>query len=227
MIEKGEMPMSQEKAEQATGDIKSGSTFVSTMSATMLMEMVARACTKDRRAFEILYEYYEGPLGKRIAYLIGDKDTAYELYQETFIRFWIHLPMQPPLSFEAWLYRIARNIALDHLRHKHKLEFLPLATEIDVNETGTLPYSEFLSATGHEENVCEMACVKQALSEMSPRYRICVLLQDLWGYSQGEIAQSLGISESAVSSNVSRGHKQLRTAYREMMRPDKFDGKEG
>src|SRR5712692_4998273 len=46
---------------------------------------------------------------------------------------------------------------------------------------------------------------------------VCVLLQDLWGYSQHEIADALGIRESAVSANVSRGHKQLRTAYWNMM----------
>ena len=45
---------------------------------------------------------------------------------------------------------------------------------------------------------------------------MCVLLQDVWGYSQREIAETLAISEKAVSSNVSRGHKQLRTAYQNM-----------
>ncbi|MDQ2714222.1 MAG: RNA polymerase sigma factor [Chloroflexota bacterium] len=182
----------------------------------MLKEIVERACAKDRLAFGSLYELYKEPLGKRLAYLIGDKDVAYELYQEMFIHFWKRLPIPPPLNFEAWLYRIARNAAFDYLRHVKRLEFLPLLEQEDAGSSG-YPNGETLSETGFEERVCELICIQQALMKMSPQYRICVLLQDLWGYSQQEIAASLGIRESAVSANISRGHKQLRAAYWKMM----------
>lgn len=202
------------------------STPTSIGSGTLLRETVERACTKDRLAFSSLYEHYKDPLGKRLAYLIGDKDIAYELYQELFISFWKRLPMPPPLNFEAWLYRIARNLAFDYLRRVKRLEFSPLP-EQEISESGASPLSDPLGTMGHEERVCEMMCVQQALAEMSPQYRICVLLQDLWGYSQHEIAESLGISESTVSANVSRGHKQLRVAYRNMMNAESASRKGG
>lgn len=107
-------------------------------------------------------------------------------------------------------------MALDYLRHVKRLEFLPLPEQEDGGLSG-YPSSEPLTETGFEERVCELICIQQALTEMSPQYRVCVLLQDLWGYTQQEIAASLGIRESAVSANVSRGHKQLRTAYWNMM----------
>jgi RNA polymerase sigma-70 factor (ECF subfamily) len=208
--------MFHEKEEQAKGQQTPIPASASTFSGTTLREIVERACAKDRLAFGSLYEHYKEPLGKRLAYLIGDKNAAYELYQETFIHLWIRLPIPPPLNFEAWLYRIARNAAFDYLRHMKRVEFLPLPEQEESGPSG-YPSSESLSETGFEERVCEMMCIQQALTEMSPHYRVCVLLQDLWGYSQQEIAESLGIRESAVSANVSRGHKQLRTAYWNMM----------
>jgi RNA polymerase sigma-70 factor (ECF subfamily) len=195
-----------------------------------LAEVVARACKKDRQAFEILYEYYRNPLGKRLRYLVNNQETAYDLYQETFIRVWRYLPDSGygPEHFEPWLYRIARNLAISHLRHDRKFEVLPLsfqdARERNLEEdipTDYVPWivglAKYLNIAGHEEQVCDMLCLKEALAKMSPRYRTCLLLQVYWGYSQEEIAQVLDISVKTVSTNVSRGYRQLRTIYTNMM----------
>jgi hypothetical protein len=61
-----------------------------------------------------------------------------------------------------------------------------------------------------------LVCISLRIPWVSPQYRVCVLLQNVWGYSQREIAETLKITEKAVSSNVSRGHKQLRMAYQNM-----------
>ena len=74
-----------------------------------------------------------------------------------------------------------------------------------------------LSEAGHEEKVCDQLLIEAALAMMSAQYRECVLLQDDWGLTQREIASKLGISASTVSSNVSRGYKQLREIYTKLL----------
>ncbi len=76
--------MFHEKEEQTRGQQAHIPASASPLSGTTLREIVERACAKDRLAFGSLYELYQESLGKRLAYLIGDKDVAYELYQETF-----------------------------------------------------------------------------------------------------------------------------------------------
>jgi RNA polymerase sigma-70 factor (ECF subfamily) len=181
-----------------------------------LAEAIEKAQARDHAAFERLYEHYRIPLWRRLFYLIGNKESAYDLFQEAFLRVWKSLPeKRAEVQFEPWLYRIAKNLAIDYLRSTKQLTFLSLP-ESESDEPKEYALFGLLSSAGHEESICEMMCIQQALERMSPQYRVCVLLQDVWGYSQHEIAESLAISEKTVSSNVSRGHKQLHMAYRNM-----------
>ena len=176
----------------------------------LLTEAVQRAQARDRAAFEILYLHYKALIWKRLVHLVGDKEIVHDLFQETFLRAWNKLPeTRNVLQFEPWLKRIAANLAIDYLRHEKKLLFLPLPEdEPEGHSLFAFPY-----VAGPEEQVSEVECIQQALSQMSPRYRVCALLQDQWGFSQREIAQLLNISEKGVSSYISRGREQLRLAY--------------
>ena len=186
-----------------------------------LAEVVKKAQARDHAAFEELYEYYKIPLWRRLFYLVGNKESAYDLFQETFLRVWNHLPEKTPeIDFEPWLYRIAKNLAIDYFRHTIQLTFLPLP-ESEPDEPKERILFGLLSSVGHEESICERLSIQQALEHMSPQYRVCVLLQDVWGYSQREIAKWLAISEKAVSSNVSRGRKQLSVAYQSAANSEK------
>jgi len=174
---------------------------------------VATAKTGDEDAFARLYEYYQVSLGKRLYHLVSDQEIASELYQEVFITVFKEFKKKTSIpDFQPWLYRVAANKAIDYLRRKKQLEFVSLSeTKTDDSENYRL--SVILSEESHEDHVCETECIKQAFAEMSLQYRVCVLLQEQWGYSQKEIAGMLGITEKSVSSNVTRGRKQLHTAY--------------
>jgi RNA polymerase sigma-70 factor, ECF subfamily len=196
------------------GDSPTGS--VASNELLPLAEAIKKARARDHAAFQRLYEHYKIPLWRRLLYLVKDQESAYDLFQETFLRVWKGLPEKSSeVDFEPWLYRIAKNLAIDHLRRTSSLTFLSLS-ESETDEPKEYTLLGLLSSAGHEEQVCEMLCLQQALEQISPQYRVCTLLQDVWGYSQREIAESLAISEKAVSSNVSRGRKQLRIAYQNM-----------
>lgn len=180
-------------------------------------EAMERVQMKDTAAFEMLYEYYQQPLGRCLTYLVGDREAAFDLYQDTFQELWTRLPERSFIkNFEAWLYTIARRKAIDYLRHEKKITFVSFPEE-DPNKPGAYVLSGLISIVGPEDRTCEVMCIKQALEAMSVQCRTCVLLQDLWGYSQSEIADFLEISVKTVSANVSRGHAQLRAAYARLM----------
>ncbi len=186
---------------------------------TLIAGVVASAQVGNEEAFTWLFEYYKGSLGKHLYYLVNcDWNTAHDLYQDTFIIVYEQFKKGTSIpDFQPWLYRVATNLAIDYLRRKKKLMFVPLPeSETDDPEEYTL--FGLLSEEGHEARVCEVSCIRQALAEMSLQYRTCVLLQELCGYSQKEIAELLNITEKAVSSNVSRGRKQLREAYLRMVK---------
>lgn len=174
-----------------------------------LADIVRRAQARDHAAFEKLYQAFKTPIWRCLVSLVGEREVVNDLFQETFLRAWNGLPgTSGDLQFGPWLKRIAANAAIDYLRHNAIIEFFPL-TDADQDEVELfLP-----QVAGPEASVSERECLKQALAALLPRYRICVLLQDQWGFSQREIAQLLSITEKCVSSYSSRGRAQLRQIY--------------
>ncbi|MGB8347526.1 MAG: RNA polymerase sigma factor [Ktedonobacteraceae bacterium] len=177
-----------------------------------LAEIVQRAQTRDHAAFEYLYHHFKTSIWRRLIFLVGEKEIVNDLFQETFLRAWNGLPgTSSDLQFGSWLKRIAANVAIDYLRHNAAIEFFPL-TGTNWEESQSL----LLQVAGPEASVSERECIEQALAAMLPRYRICVLLQDQWGFSQREIAQLLSITEKCVSSYICRGRGQMRQIYKRL-----------
>jgi RNA polymerase sigma-70 factor (ECF subfamily) len=173
-------------------------------------DLVQRAKARDHVAFESLYEYHKQPVWNRLIHLVKEREAAYDLFQETFLRAWNKLPaLNDDEHFESWLHRIAANLAVDYLRHEKKLLILPLSED----DTGVEMPSVLLQTPGPEEHAGEKERIEQAFQYVSPRHRICLLLHDQWGFSQREIAALLNISEKSVSAYMVRGREQFRLLY--------------
>ena len=182
-----------------------------------LTEALECARNGDRQGFTKLYTHYQELYGRHLFHLVGDLEVARDLYQEAFVRLWKELAAKQPIpNFEAWLHVVTKNLAIDYLRRSKHLTFRPLP-ESDSDDPEEYVLFGRISTPGHEVFVIEMDCLIQALAKMSQQYKVCLLLQEVWGLSQREIAKTLGISESAVSANVSRGMRQIRTMYKHMM----------
>lgn len=174
--------------------------------------------------FEMLYEYYQEPIERYLVKWVHDQESACELCQDTFERFWKFLLSQETTSqqtayYKNLLYKIARNCAIDYLRKTKKFEFLPLI-ESETDEPKVHARLANLSVEGHEELICEQLYLQEvlaALAAMSPKYRRCFELQAELGLTQRKIAVLLGISESAVSANISRSRERLEWLYTRMM----------
>jgi len=162
--------------------------------------------------FEIIYGLFQEPIERYLVTRINDQESARELCQDTFERLWNFLLrqetiLQPTAYYKNWLYKTATNLAIDKYRHKMLIDFVPLPEDE--------AYTRFVEMTveGHESWLCNFDRLQEALAQLSPQYRNCVELHKICGYSLQETAAKLGITESTVSANASRGKARLYRKY--------------
>lgn len=163
----------------------------------------------DRAAFEGLFQQYKDKIFSYQLSLVGDIEDARDLTQMTFLRVWEKLPtLQDESRFMPWLYKIARNVAYDHWRRKKKALLLPWE---DLTEQHGM-----MSTPSPEEGVLEAELVRLALAELPPKYRECLLRQTIYGFSQEEIAEFVGISKESVRTYLCYARRQFRQAYQRL-----------
>lgn len=134
-----------------------------------------------------------------IARRVRDRDAVDDILQEVFLKAdrGLHA-VKSPGSISAWLYRIAANAIADHYRAQLPWEELP-----DDDE---------LAAPAPERNyVAELAtCLQPLIAELPVTYRSALLLSEIEGLPQKEVALRLGLSLSGAKSRVQRGRDKLR-----------------
>ncbi|MDQ6693557.1 MAG: RNA polymerase sigma factor [Chloroflexota bacterium] len=168
------------------------------------------ALTRDARlgseaAFSALFERFQTPIVNYINRLVDDWDMANDLAQDTFLKAYSALPRTDDgLQISPWLYRIATNTALDALRRRKRITWLPFTAEIEPRS----PYPD--PATGHAEG----DAISKALVQVPADQRVCLVLNMYQGLSYKEIAEMLGISVNLVAVRIYRGREKFIEAYK-------------
>ncbi len=163
---------------------------------------MARFCQGDAPAFDALFQRYAGPVHGYLTRLTGSPATAEDLVQLTFLslvrargRF------QPGSRFKPWLYAIATNAARDSQRRNRRPE--------ELTPEGELPASIPADTPAPRDSGLEQA-VHRALAQLPEGQRIPILLHRFEGMSFAEVADALGLTESAVKVRAHRGYARLR-----------------
>ena len=143
----------------------------------------------------------------RLAYrLSGNQHDAEDLTQETFIRVFRSLKNYQPGTFEGWLHRITTNLFLDMVRHRNKIRMEALPEDYErVEGKSVTPEEEYTRSTLDP-------VLQRALDELSPEYRVAVILCDVVGMSYEDIATTLGVKLGTVRSRIHRGRSQLKAS---------------
>jgi RNA polymerase sigma-70 factor, ECF subfamily len=174
--------------------------------------LVEQVRTGDEDAFERLYVLYTSRIFSYLRGLVGNTEVAHELTQQVFLQVWQHLSqLHDALRFKAWLYRIARNVAIDYERRERKGSYWLSWEQL---EEGQTPYGEL----SFETLLAEKDLLQKALATLPFKLRECLLLQTIGGFSQREIAVVLNLGEQSVSTYMSQARKQLRAAFRRFER---------
>ena len=154
--------------------------------------------------FEQLFGQYHGSIHAYLCRLVGDRKQAEDLTQDAFVKAYRALPRLPQeANARAWLYRIATNTALDWLRRRALVSWLPLFDR---------DHHPAVQATFVDRSL-ESVAVQQALKRLPPRYRVPLVLYACQGLSTQEIAEILHISRGAVKTRLFRSREKFRRIY--------------
>jgi RNA polymerase sigma-70 factor (ECF subfamily) len=166
------------------------------------------------RSFADIFDDYQRPIYNYLLRMTQDQAVAEDLTQETFIRVHRGLPgFRGEASLATWVYRIATNVSLDHFRRRSTVTER-VTRSLDVVETDQegLPDNKAASpeqlAAASEMSVC----VQDFIWQLPPNYRAALVLHDLQGMKNGEIAEVLDVSLDTVKIRLHRARKKLREA---------------
>lgn len=168
----------------------------------------------DKSAFESLLDKYHNKIINFIYRFIGDKTEAQDLAQEVFLRVYrFAQDYTPKAKFSTWIYKIAKNLALNELRRK-KLHRLLSLDGVFSTEEGEISFPQIdnnnISARADMEKQDLINAVKKAIDCLPANQKLAVILRRYDDLPYSEIAGIIGCSESAVKSLLNRAKEALK-----------------
>jgi RNA polymerase sigma-70 factor (ECF subfamily) len=166
-------------------------------------EAVTLAKRGDRDALRYLYVTYASAVNRRVQGIVHDAHEAEDLTHDVFTKLVTALAKyeEREVPFSAWILRVARNAALDHLKRRRQLP----SESVHASDNGR-----------DQLGLDRRRCLKTALASLPTQQREVLLLHNLVGLSLGEIADKMGKSEGAVTQLHYRGRTALRVALVEL-----------
>jgi RNA polymerase sigma-70 factor, ECF subfamily len=191
------------------------------------VRLMLRVRDDDPGAFEELVRAYQSRLLGILTHLIGRADEAEDLTQDVFLRIYkARKGYRPRAKFSTWLFTIANNLALNHLRGRSRNHAVALDGAAGTSSAGTLSdraTSRDATASAQMRQVELADVVRQALEELNEDQRLAVLLNKFEEMSYADIASVMGRTEAAVKSLLARA----RTNLRERLEPYLRTGQKG
>jgi len=166
-------------------------------------EMIEACQQGDREAFRDLFEAHKDRVYTIAFHYCGNEAMARDVSQQVFLKLFTTInQFREDSHFTTWLYRIVANACTDE--HRKRRRFVPFSPEIEVRHMTEQGSQE---SRFHRREVAES--VRGAISELTPKLRLPILLKYVEGLSYDEIAHALDLSIGTVSSRLNRGHKIL------------------
>jgi RNA polymerase sigma-70 factor (ECF subfamily) len=168
-------------------------------------QAVVGAKQGDREALRFLYVHYADHVYGYVASIVRDDHEAEDVTQHVFAKLMTALPKYEPreVPFSAWIIRVARNVAVDHMRQRRAI---PCE---EVRELDT-------RAEDHDSTRMRSFGLRDALATLPEEQRQVVVMRHLVGLTPGEIAHRLGRTEPSIHGLHHRGRGALRIALSEM-----------
>lgn len=173
--------------------------------------LIAAAGKGDENAFEALVVQHEKMVYNLCLRITGDREEAFDLAQETFIKAWRALPFfQGDSKFTTWLCRIASNTCIDYLRKQKKHRHISLTNgledagvEYDVADTTSDPAILAEISEKHE-------LVQKAFRQLPVDDQIILSMRAIENMNYQEISEALDLKPGTVKSRISRAREKIR-----------------
>lgn len=192
-----------------------------TAEASVDLALVQRVQAGDVKAFDQLITKYRERLYAIVYNLTSNREDASDLTQEAFIKAFRSIRLfKGESSFFTWLYRIAINASLTHLKRSRMRRFFSFE-----NLDEELAQSEIVEALTDKTNSDKPTIIKElqeklneALQRLSPNHRTVVVLFEIEGLSHQEIATIMECSEGTVRSRLHYAKQQLQSYLQDYLR---------
>ncbi len=179
-------------------------------------ELVLQALQGRERAYREMLSRYERPVFSLVFRMVRDRSLAEDLSQETFVRAFQALESyNPSYKFSSWIFKIANNLTIDHLRRRTldtvSLDGGPDAVSQEDQERTRLTVTDpGESPEAFVENQELGSHIERAIATLRPEYRTAVLLRHVEGYSYEEIAEVMGVPLGTVKTFIHRARNELK-----------------
>jgi RNA polymerase sigma-70 factor (ECF subfamily) len=163
---------------------------------------VEQAKAGDSEGVRFLYARFSSDVYRFVRSIVGDEHDAEDVTQTVFLKLIsvIHKYRREAVPFAAWLIRVARNAAIDHLRERRPV---PCA---EIRTSASDPFD------GNGERLSDL---KEAMAGVQRTQREVVVLRQVCGLAPGEIAVRLGKSEGAIHGLHHRGRRAVQARLTE------------
>ena len=185
-------------------------------------EVVNLAKKGSEAAYRELLSRYERPVFSLVFRMVRDRETAEDLSQETFIKVLNNLDRySPEFKFSSWLFKIANNLTIDHLRRRRvdtiSIEGAPDAVTAESAKATSISVVSASESPLEELESRELGtAIERAIGKLRPEYRACIMLRHVEDKSYEEIAEIVKLPLGTVKTYIHRARHELRAALGEV-----------
>lgn len=177
-------------------------------------QLIDNTLAGNRAAFGELVRRYEGRLFNTLVHMVGSREEAEDVSQETFVQAFLKLDsFRGRSAFYTWLYRIAFNLSISRKRRKRAEVSMDLHRE----RTGEEPAD---GGEGPSEQVLrdeQVRQVRDAIDALHDEHRAILVLREMEGCDYDTMAEILGVPVGTVRSRLHRARMQLRDRLKELL----------
>lgn len=178
-------------------------------------ELVAGLLRGEARAVEVLVDRYGGWIYRLASRLLSDARDAEEVTQDVLMAVVQKIgTFKREAAFSSWLYRIAANAAYERLRSRRsrpEVSIEPLLPVFDQEGRHVAPVLDWSKEVEDPAVADELrSALERGISQLPEEYRIVLLLRDVEGLTNEEVADALGLTVAAVKSRLHRARLALR-----------------
>lgn len=173
--------------------------------------LVAMALADDQDAFHVLVNRYLGPVTAVSYGMLGERESARDIAQETFAEgYRMLLSLRDPAKFGGWVCGIARRKSIYLLRRRKRSPLVQMDLRADQTEVSGLSPPEHLERKEMRQQVL------RALHQLSEKYRVVLVLKYDEGMSYEKIATLLDVSVATVDKRLTRAKAMLRKMLKDI-----------
>jgi RNA polymerase sigma-70 factor (ECF subfamily) len=180
-------------------------------------ELIDEALAGNAEAFGGLVTKYQDRLYNTVVHVVGSTEDARDVVQDAFVQAFVKLEtFRRDSAFYTWLYRIAFNVGISHLRRKK-----PTASIDQIQEdAGQQPIDDVEAPSDRMEQQERAVRIRAGLEQLNEQHRTILVLREIDGSSYEQISEILSLPVGTVRSRLHRARMQLRDQLKEMLQED-------